>query len=113
MWADLTIPKEGDLYRHLTVGGHDFPLRYGYYDEQERNIYPPVVILPDLTDGSLRCPEGYPLVTQVQDPCPYYTTVQPPEDNWCGDCIHFTGEHREIGICKCIHRKLPTEGETT
>lgn len=105
MGPEFVIPREGDLYKALTVGGHAFELRYGYYEESERLLYPPVVIWPDLSDGLKRCHEGYPLVTQVQDPCEHYTATEGREDNWCGDCIHYTGEHREIGICRCEKRK--------
>lgn len=105
MWAEHPTPEEGEVYKKLTVGGHTFELRYGYYDERERNVCPPVVIWPDLSDGSKRCPEGCHLVTQVQDPCEHYTPTDGREDNWCGDCTYYTGEHREIGICRCEARK--------
>lgn len=105
MWAEYPTPREGDLYKALTVEGHVFELRYGYYDERERHVCPPVVIWPDLTDGSKRSLEGCPLVTQVQDSCPYYTPTQGREDHWCGDCVYYSGDHREIGICRCEARR--------
>lgn len=103
--SDLNIPREGDLYKALTVAGHPFELRYGYYDDQERALCPPVVIFPDLTAAPLYCRDGYPLVTQIQDPCEHYATPGTKE-NWCGDCLHFTGDHWEIGICRCPDRKM-------
>lgn len=110
MWSEHQSPNEGELYKALTVGGHDFELRYGYYEERERSLCSPVVIWPDLSDGKKRCGEGFPLVTQVQDPCEHYAPKEGREDNWCGDCIYFTGEHREIGVCRCIQRKAPHAG---
>ena len=105
MFSQLYAPSEGELYKELTVGGHYFEMRYGYYEERDRDKCPPVVIWPDLSDGKKRCQEGYPLVTQVQDPCPYYSPTEGSKDQWCGDCIHYTGQHREIGICRCEQRK--------
>lgn len=110
MWAEPLIPNEGDLYKAFSVCGHEFELRYGYYEEHERSICPPVVIWPDLSDGEKRSAEGFPLVTQVQDPCEHYTPREGREDNWCGDCVYYTGEHREIGVCRCIQRKMPQAG---
>lgn len=100
----MMTPREGDLYKALTVAGHSFELRYGYYEEQERAYCPPVVIFPDLSSAPLHCEDGHPLVTQIQDPCEHFTTTQEGE-GWCGDCIHFSGEHREIGICRCKQRQ--------
>lgn len=110
MFADPVLPREGELYKRLTVAGHTFELRYGYYQEQERTICPPVVIFPDLAARKLYCPEGYPLVTQIQDPCQLYAATTAPPENWCGDCSHFSGEHPEIGICRCEQRKITLTG---
>ena len=105
MFSQFSAPNEGDLYKELTVGGHDFQMRYGYYEECDRMQCQPVVIWPDLSDGQKRSEDGYPLVTQVQDPCEHYTPTAGSQDYWCGDCIYYTGQHREIGICRCEHRK--------
>lgn len=103
--SDHMIPKDGQLYKAFTVGGHPFELRYGYYDEWEQSLCPPVVIFPDLHAAPLYCGEGYPLVTQIQDICHHYVAANGEDDDWCGGCIHFSGEHREIGICRCEDRK--------
>lgn len=100
------IPREGALYKQITVAGHAFELRYGYYQAQEREICPPVVIFPDLTQNKKYCPDGNPLVTQIQDPCEYYRSLSTPPENWCGDCCHFSSQHPEIGICRCKNHKL-------
>lgn len=92
-------PREGDLYKTITIAGHSFELRYGYYEDHERSLCPPVVIFPDLVSHPRFCPHGQPLVTQIQDPCEHYTTASGGEENWCGDCAHFCSDHREIGIC--------------
>lgn len=108
------IPKEGELYKAMTVAGHAFELRYGYYEDHERQVCPPVVVFPDLIAAPLYSEDGYPLVTQIQDPCEHYTIAEGGEEEWCGDCAFFHGEHREIGICRCAHRKInPNEEEIT
>lgn len=109
VFSQNNVPNEGELYLKLKVAGHDFELRYGYYEERDRSHCPPVVIWPDLSDGSKRDRDGYPLVTQIQDPCPYYTPTGADRDQWCGDCVYYTGEHREIGICRCEARKDLTQ----
>lgn len=108
MRTDRASPKEGDLYKAFAVAGHPFELRYGYYDEQERPHCPPVVIFPDLLAAPLYHSDGHPLVTQIQEPCEHFVTAKDREEDWCGDCIHFSSEHREIGICLCDHRKRTT-----
>lgn len=111
MIPDPMTPREGDIYKAFTVAGHPFELRYGYYDDRERASCPPVVIFPDLLAAPLFCPEGYPLVTQIQDPCPHYSAAPGREEVWCGDCTHFSGQEPEIGICRCEHRKAPEKEE--
>ena len=98
------LPREGDLYKTLTVAGHFFELRYGYYEETERSHCPPVVIFPDLIANPRFCEKGHPLVTQIQDPCKHYVTASGGDENWCGDCAYFHSDHKEIGICRCLHR---------
>lgn len=105
MRTDPWIPREGELHKTLTVAGHSFELRYGYYEEREKAICSPVVIYPDLVAAPLLSPDGYPLVTQIQDPCPHFELAAGREENWCGDCTYFRGEHPEIGICRCELRK--------
>ena len=102
---DLSIPKEGELYKTLTVAGHSFELRYGYYEEHERDLCSPVVIFPDLSAAPLYGPAGSPLVTQIQDPCEHYIPAPGREESWCGDCAHFHSDHPEIGLCRCDLRR--------
>lgn len=110
MFNALNLPREGDLYKRITVAGHTFELRYGYYEDNERELCPPVVIFPDLMSQRLYCRDGYPLVTQIQDICEYYKSNTDHPENWCGDCDHFSGEHPEIGICRCEQQKISLLG---
>lgn len=110
MLSDFKYPKEGELYKRLTVDGHSFELRYGYYDDRERTICPPVVIFPDLRSDPRYTRGGQPLVTQVQDACKYYHSTEGPAEGWCGDCDHFEAEQPEIGICQCSQNQKSPDG---
>lgn len=111
MWTEDNVPREGDLYKQLTVAGHCFELRYGYYEDSERQHCPPVVLYPDLSSAPYYSADGYPLVTQVQDICEY-CCAEDDEAHWCSDCAYYSTEYQEIGICRCEHRrsKIQTGG---
>lgn len=94
---------EGKLYKKLTVAGHEFELRYGYYSERERELCPPVVLFPDLRANPLFAEDGHPLVTQIQDPCHHFSPIG--EEAWCGECAYFGAEETEIGTCRCPDNK--------
>lgn len=101
MIDDPVSPREGDLYKTVTVGGHTFELRYGYYEEYERALCPPVVLFPDLIASPLYSSDGCPLVTQIQDACQHFEPKHDQADEWCGDCTYFSGQDPELGICRC------------
>ena len=96
--------KEGDLYKVITVFGHTFELRYGYYDDRDRqsSICEPAVIYPDFLESPLYTEEGEPLVTMMQDACEMYEgrCLQTP-DTTCSECKHFSRGEEWFGLCKC------------
>lgn len=89
--------KEGDLYEVLEVYGHTFELRYGYYEERERARGEPIPIYPDFKKHPLYTKDGFPLVTQMQEPCIYGTCSD--EDGCCVECKHYRHGKDLIGIC--------------
>ena len=97
-------PREGDILDVVCVGGHHFTIRYGYYDEAERAISEPIPIYPCFIEEPVFTPEGRPLVTRMQDACEHYTTTG-EGDGWCADCIYCLGNHQQIGVCQCEHRR--------
>lgn len=113
MFCPSEHPREGDLYKQITLANHTFELRFGYYEERERELCPPVVIFPDLVSQPVYDPLGHPLVTQIQEPCEHYRSIDCscPED-WCGDCIHFESPHTELGICQCPHNQIDLRRNT-
>jgi len=98
-------PREGDIYEIVSIGGHSFTIRYGYYSEQDRLVTDPMPIYPCFISQPLYTARGEPLITRVQDACEYYYTEEAVGDGWCADCLHSSIDHKEIGICRCQHRK--------
>ena len=97
--APHTVPREGDLYKTVTVGEVTFELRYGYYAEIDRKSEPDV-IYPDLVRVPVYTEEGRPLATMMQDPCESFKGKK-TEDTCCGDCSYFQRCEDLIGICVC------------
>lgn len=98
----FSTPKEGDIYKKITVGGHYFELRFGFYADFERESGEPVVIYPDLTDRKLYSESGDMLVTAVQEPCPHYCVSGDGIHNeCCSDCEYYMYSGDDIGICSC------------
>lgn len=100
-----TTPKEGDLYKEVTVGGKTFRLLYGYYEDYEREsrFNDPIPIYPDFIKNPLFTDEGIPFVTAMQDICLHYEGKQ--ECDSCADCIHFQKGEELFGLCGCFENK--------
>ena len=96
--------KEGDLYGVLDIHGHTIELRYGYYEEIDRARGELIPIYPDFKKHPLYTREGYPLVTQMQEPCEHKDA--PHADGYCFDCRYFKGCLDLIGICENGKNKL-------
>ena len=105
--------REGDLYRVIRAFGHEFALRYGYYDERERDsrygellpIYPDFHASPQYTE------DGYPFVTAMQDACEHFTGDY-PEDG-CHGCVCYRHGEEFLGICRHKERRRHPETEYT
>lgn len=103
-------PCEGDIFAVVTVGGHDFTVRYGYYDESERSFTEPIPIYPCFIENPRYTPEGKPLITRMQDACEHYNTGNThPGEGWCSDCIHCSVREHELGVCECPQRQIPEQ----
>ena len=93
-------PKEGDLYKVVKIDDHTFELRFGFYEDFEREAADPVVIYPDLTKNKIHAKDGRRIVTAIQDPCEYYDVSDCSMRNeCCSDCNYFSSPNDEIGIC--------------
>ena len=105
-------PKEGDLYKVVETFGKTFELRYGYYDERDRQspLCDPAVIYPDFIKKPLFTETGEPFVTMMQDACGHYegNTKRTP-DSTCAECKHFKQGKEWFGICTCPKNKRANE----
>lgn len=98
--------REGDLYGIADVCGKVFEIRYGYYEEFERNskYNDPVPVYPDLYKSPEYNDEGHPIVTQMQQVCEHYKGNQ--AQGRCGLCPHFQKSELLFGLCKCSSRQI-------
>lgn len=100
-----TEPKEGDAYAVVNVFGRSFELRYGYYDDRDRSG-PPDVIYPDFIKAPIYTDEGEPIVTMMQDACPYYKgDKRRSDDTTCGECQLFYRGAEWFGLCRAEKNK--------
>lgn len=98
-------PKEGDLYRVVTVFGETFELRYGYYDDIDRSGEPDV-IYPDFTATPVYTREGEPFVTMMQDACDQFKGEgRRTDDTTCSECAYLKRGEEWFGICTCPRNK--------
>ena len=101
------IPKEGEIYRVLSIFGEIFELRYGYYEECDRQnpLCDPVPIYPDFIREPRFTKDGDPFVTMMQDVCEHFASeAEQNEDNGCADCDYFIQGEEMLGICTCKRR---------
>jgi len=97
-----SVPKEGDLYKEVTICGKTFRLQYGYYESFEREsiFNEPIPIYPNFLEEPDYTCEGIPIVTAMQNVCEYYNGKN-DEDSSCSDCIFFERYEELFGLCNC------------
>lgn len=102
--APPATPKEGELYKEVTVGGRSFRLVYGYYEDFEREspFNEPIPIYPDLLKNPVYTAKGTPIVTAMQDICSDY--LGKADGDSCSECIHFQKNAELFGLCSCPGR---------
>lgn len=101
-------PREGDLYKIITTFGKTFELRYGFYEERDRQspLCEPAIIYPDFIREPQFTEDGEPFVTMMQDTCEHYRgNAKQTLDSTCAECGHFRQGDEWFGICACGERK--------
>lgn len=100
------IPKEGDLYKRMTVRGRTFEIRYGYYEEIDRqSMYnTPIEIYPDFVKAPVYTDDGIPFVTAMQKKCENYDG-EPDDESTCFQCAHYEKCEELLGVCLCRERR--------
>ena len=102
MKEDLSYPKEGDLFKVIRLYGKTFEIRYGFYEECDRHtrFAEPVAIYPNFTKSPQYTDEGFPFVTEMQEPCRHFDGDL-NEDSGCGECEFYRQGDELLGICGC------------
>ena len=93
----MNKPCEGDLFKIISLGGNTFEIKYGYYEDYEREHGDPIPIYPDLIKEPLYADDGRMMVTEMQDMCRYASNKH--KDGFCVECKHFCFGEDLIGFC--------------
>ncbi len=103
-------PTEGEIFKVITLFGKSFELRYGYYEDYERESEygEPIPIYPDFLRTPQYSKDGYPFVTQMQDKCQHAVTLQ--NGDCCADCVYYHHGEELLGLCKCEKKRLVSNG---
>ena len=98
--------QEGDLFKIIEAHGKRFEIRYGYYEDVDRqNPYlDPIEIYPDFLKNPLYTENGVPFVTAIQKPCEYFRG-ELDEENTCYQCAYYERCEELLGVCKCKENK--------
>ena len=99
------IPKEGELYKVVTVGGKLFHIYYGYYEDFEREHHEPMPIYPDFLKEPEHTEKGVPILTAMQDACPNYRGLTGGEI--CQECTYYRHADDLFGLCACPANQKP------
>jgi len=93
------VPKEGDLYKIIELHGATFEIRYGFYEETDRQ-FEPIEIYPDFIKAPVYTNDGFPFVTLMQSPCEHYERRTDDPDRDCGSCRHMERGDELIAVCR-------------
>ena len=100
--------NEGELCKVVCTFGKTFELRYGYYEECDRQnpLCKPVVIYPDFLCEPVYTEQGEPFVTMVQDACKSYKgEAKRTLDTTCAECKYFRRGEDWFGICTSLRNR--------
>lgn len=98
--------REGDLYEVLFIDGGTFEIRYGYYEDFERDGSEPIPIYPDLEKTPIYGTSGKRIVTHMQEPCQHFSPQAGSDtERCCGCCKHYPQNRQMMNACQCKHNK--------
>lgn len=104
--------REGDIYEVLSVDGGIFEIRYGYYEDFERDGSEPIPIYPDLEKTVIFGASGKRIVTHMQEPCPHFRPVSEDGTEWCcGCCLFYPDNMQMVNACECEYTKAAKKTE--
>ena len=93
----MTKHKDGDLYKKIDIDGMVFDIRYGYYEEFERDNNDPEPIYPDFLKNPTYL-KDIPLVTAMQYVCEHFPGKR-SVDTTCFECGYYEEKKELIGVC--------------
>ncbi len=92
--------RDGDLYKRIEAFGKTFDIRYGYYEDYERQAGEPIPIYPDFISFPEYTEDGRPFVTAMQDSC-NHGKLKDYSFGFCNDCDFYESADDFIGVCIC------------
>lgn len=93
--------REDDIYEVLSADGGTFEIRYGYYEDFERDGSTPIPIYPDLEKSPVYGESSKYIVTFMQEPCVHYEPRVDNAEPYCGCCKHYPNNKQMINACQC------------
>ena len=100
-------PKEGEIFKIIELHGVAFEIRYGYYEECDRQ-FEPVEIYPNFLKIPIYTNDGFPFVTLMQAPCKHFKKLTDDPDLDCGNCKYMERGDELIAVCRCQNNKKPS-----
>ncbi len=98
--AKPPTPKEGDLFKIIELHGRAFEIRYGYYEEIDRQ-FEPMEIYPDFIKNPVYTNDDFPFVTLMQSPCDHYIKKGKDSERDCSTCKYMERGDELIAVCRC------------
>ena len=89
--------RDGDVYRTIKIENTSFEIRYGYYEDFEREHGEPVPIYPDFISRPIYTDDGTPFATAMQDACDHFEGGD--SEFGCYGCKYFEECEDFIGLC--------------
>ena len=94
---------EGELYKIIEVFGELFEIRYGYYEDFERDSGEPIPIYPDFKSEPRYTARGEPFATAMHDMCKNAEfKAKWLCDECCENCRYYRKGNDLIGVCTNI-----------
>ena len=105
------VHREGDLYKIIQLYGKTFEIRYGFYEDRDRNYHyaEPMEIYPDFAKHAQYTDDGIPFATAIQEPCIHFVGKR-DANSTCEDCPFYQHGEELIGLCTCPANKKERDG---
>lgn len=102
--SPMNHPKVGDIYKTVELDGKSFELKYGYYEEYEKDRTDPIPIYPDFKKEPVYTSDGKPFVTAMQDVCQHFEGEQ--IERLCFECRYYSQKDELIGVCNNAKNRI-------